>query len=162
MVRPVTLQQSDFTDLASFQLAGRWTQEPHPSFSHDELKLIQPIAPKTAERLYRRLEKAVLSRVEMPGQNFFSCGALSLDVATLDRKAVTDWIDERLPKGLGKIILSWISSGPDVAAVVERSLFINRWDDFCYPSSDDIDIWTPSLSCVLRYSRDEVFSFKTI
>ena len=84
MVTPIELQDSDFSDLASFQLSWRWTQKAHGSLSHGELKGIQPILPEVAERIYKRLEEDVLSRFEMPGQNFFSCGASSLDVAAFD------------------------------------------------------------------------------
>jgi len=161
MVRPIVLQASDFLDLALFQLSWRWTQEAHTRLPQHELQKIQPIIPKVAGRIYRELEKAVLSHFEMPGQNFFSCGASSLDVAGLDREVTASWINERLPKEEGIVIVSWISLGRDVAAFVQRDLFIKRWDDFCYPLSDDIDIWAPGLSFVLRYSRDEVFSFKT-
>lgn len=162
MVRPIDLQESDFSDLASFQLSWRWTQEAHTRLQHHELQKIQPILPKVAGRVYRELEKAVLSHFEMPGQNFFSCGASSLDVAGLDREATANWINEQLPKEEENVIVSWVSFGRDVAAVVQRDLFIKRWDDFCYPLSDDIDIWAPGLSFVLRYCRDEVFSFKAI
>lgn len=162
MTRPIVLQASDFLDLASFQLSQRWIQEAHARLAHDELKKIRPILPKVAGRIYRELEEAVLSRFEMPGQNFFSCGASSLDVAGLDREATANWINEQLPKEEENVIVSWISLGRDVAAAVQRDLFIKQWDDFCYPLSDDIDIWTPGLSFVLRYSRDEVFSFKAI
>ncbi len=160
MARPINLQAWDFTDLASFQLSGRWTREIRASFSHHELHGIQPILPEVAERMYRMLEHAVLSRFETPGRNFFSCGASSLDVAMLDREAVSNRIDAWLPRDEKRLIVSWISFGRDVAAVVERELFVKRWDDFCYPLSDDIDIWAPGLSFVLRYSRDEIFSFK--
>jgi hypothetical protein len=162
MVRPIVLQESDFSDLALFQLSWRWTQEAHTRLLHHELQKIQPILPKVAGRIYRELEEAVRSHFEMPGQNFFSCGASSLDVAGLDREATANWINEQLPKEEGIVIVSWVSFGLDVAAVVQRDLFVKRWDDFCYPLSDDIDIWTPGLSFVLRYSRDEVFYFKTI
>ena len=127
-------------------------QEPELELEDEELELEQEL----------ELEEAVLSHFEMPGQNFFSCGASSLDVAGLDREATANWINEQLPKEEGMVIVSWVSFGRDVAAVVPRDLFIKRWDDFCYPLSDDIDIWTPGLSFVLRYSRDEVFYFKTI
>ena len=161
MVRQIDLQESDFSDLASFQLSWRWTQETRGSLPHAELKKIQPILPKVAGRLYQRLEEEVLSRFEMPGQNFFSCGASSLDVAAFDREAVSNWIDKQLPKAEKKVIVSWVSFGRDVAAVVDRELFIKRWDDFCYASSDVVVIWAPGLSFVLQYSHDEIFSFKT-
>ena len=158
----IDLQESDFSALASFQLSWRWTQEPHASLSHVELTGIRPILPTVAGRLYQKLEEEVLSRFETPGQNFFSCGASTLDIAVLDREAVSNWINKQIPKNEEKLIVSWPSFGRDVAAVVDRELFIKRWDDFCYPSSDDIDIWAPGLSFVLRYSHDEIFSFKTI
>lgn len=156
------LTASDFSDLASFQLSWRWIRETHATLSPHELRGIQPILPKVAESLYRILEESVLSRSEMPGQNFFSCKAVSLDAAMLDRDVVSNWINARLPKDEEKVVVSWVSLGHDVAAVVERELFTRRWDDFCYPLSDDIDIWAPSLSFLLRYAKDEVFSFKAI
>jgi hypothetical protein len=162
MVKPIDLQASDFFDLASFQLSQRWTHEAHTRLPHHELRKIQPILPKVAGRIYRDLEEAVLSHFEMPGQNFFSCGASYLDVAGLDREVTANWINEQLPIEEENVIVSWVSFGRDVAAVVQRDLFIKRWDDFCYPLSDDIDIWAPGLSFVLRYSRDEVFSFKAM
>lgn len=156
----INLQSRDFSDLASFELAWRWLPETRARFSDSELQKIQPLLPEVAKRVYRELEQAVLSRFDMSGQNFFSCGACSLDVVALDREAVSSWINKQLPEHEDNVIISWISFGQDVAVMVQRNLFIRRWDDFCYPLSDDIDIWAPSLSFVLRYSYNEIFSFK--
>ena len=48
------------------------------------------------------------------------------------------------------------------AIVVDKQLFLTHWDDFCYPSSDDVFMWPNDLSWVLFYSHEEVFFQKEI
>ncbi len=159
---PIEFNDSDFFDIASFQLARRLARDSHGTLLPEELDKIKPIIPKVAHHIYSELKDEVLARFEVPGQNFFSCGAASLDVCRLSHETVAAWIRQQLPKDGAQIIISWVSPAQDLAALVDRDLFVDHWADFCYPSSEGVVVWPPGLSFVLRYSHDEIFTFKMV
>jgi len=54
------------------------------------------------------------------------------------------------------VIVSWNNR---LAALVKWKVFCEYWDDFCYPSSDDIAIFPLSEEWMLFYSHSEYFDF---
>jgi hypothetical protein len=44
----------------------------------------------------------------------------------------------------------------DVAVLTADSVFQRYWDDFCYPSSDDVLIWPRSDAWAAVYRHEEV------
>lgn len=55
-----------------------------------------------------------------------------------------------------RILVSW---SPDCAVVTTPYIFIKYWNDFCYPSSDDVSIWPENNAWFLRFFHYEEFSF---
>ncbi len=58
--------------------------------------------------------------------------------------------------GHGAIYIVW---SPKLAVETTTDIFIKYFDDFCYPSSDDISIWPASNSWLLQYHHYEALSF---
>jgi len=54
------------------------------------------------------------------------------------------------------VIVSWDNN---LAALVKWKVFCEFWDDFCYPSSDDVAIFPLSEEWMLFYSHSECFDF---
>ncbi len=80
-----------------------------------------------------------------------------IDTEDLDIKVVADWLKTELPN-LGEIVVSW---HPSTAVMTTMSLFYEYWDDFCYPSSDDVTIAPFSLEWVLSYHHWQQFTWGT-
>ena len=47
------------------------------------------------------------------------------------------------------------------ALVTEWAVFVESWDDFCYPSSDDVSVLPLVDDWVLCYRHYEVMQFRT-
>lgn len=71
-------------------------------------------------------------------------------------------LDDQLPmqwlKGIRltpqRVTISW---DRDRALNLPWSIFCEYWDDFCYPSSDDVDVFLENGKCFLRWTHYEVF-----
>jgi len=40
------------------------------------------------------------------------------------------------------------------------AIFVEYWESFCYPSSDDVNIWAEDSNWLLQYHHWEVFEIK--
>ena len=69
---------------------------------------------------------------------------------------VSDLLDSLIPNNEHEIFVSW---GPKLAILTNREYFIRHWDEFCYPSSDDVEIYSPGNRFRLNYYHYEVFEF---
>jgi hypothetical protein len=47
----------------------------------------------------------------------------------------------------------------ETAVVTDWAFFAERWDDFCYPASDDVTIWAPGEPWTLCYRHFDVMQF---
>ncbi len=55
------------------------------------------------------------------------------------------------------VIVSWDRA---TALATDWGSFVSHWDDFCYPASDDVTIWSPGAAWTLCYFHYEVFRFR--
>lgn len=60
---------------------------------------------------------------------------------------VTAWLTERIPSRT-PVVVSWDAAH---AILTDSELFISHWDDFCYPSSDDVSVMPLDGSWVLHF-----------
>lgn len=123
------LDPKDIAGLADFPLLWRWTRETHAKFSPDELASIRPIRPDRAATICGQVVREPLVP-RRPGDR------LLVEDAT-DHQVVTQWLEDRVPGEENDLVLVWDQR---TAALVGRRLFIDRWDDFWYPSSDDLGV----------------------
>jgi len=115
---------------ASFSLMWRWTRATHAQFSAAELASLRPLPANDAAAL---CDKAINDRAHLqPGER------LEVDDDT-ETQAVTKWLDEVIPPDACELCLVWDRG---TAIRLPRDLFIRRWDDFWYPSSDDLSVLT--------------------
>ena len=119
----------DIVVLTDFPLRWRWTHETHAKFSPDDLASIRPIRPDRAASICGQIGRGPLvpSRPE----------DRLLVVDETDRQVASKWLEDRVPEEESELILVWDRR---TAALVGRRLFIDRWDDFWYPSSDDLGV----------------------
>ncbi len=55
-----------------------------------------------------------------------------------------------------RIVVSWSS---DIALVTRWDTFLDHWDAFCYPSSDDVTVMPLRGGWALCYYHDELMEF---
>lgn len=154
---PVTISPADFIPLEHFELRWRWTDPKCALFAPELLAKIRPLLPAKAfavwQRSYWFLDDASFSKLSLREE--FCSETQCLDL-TVGEPAAKSWLYERLPERTEDVFISW---EPHTAAVVPVDLFVERWDDFCYPSSDDAAIWPASERWFLFHDHEEQFLF---
>lgn len=144
----------DLLPATSSSLAWRWTQASHALFSSEELSQVASLAVPAAKEANLEALRAVsrdglqspptsdLRRLEVPESG--------------DTESIVAWL-EALPTGLtGKVVASWSA---ETALKLPWALFVRRWEDFCYPGSDDIAVFPTSRTWILAYHHEDVFEW---
>ena len=154
-VKPLRIGPADMTDLSAFPLRWRWTPERSAGFTEDLLARIQPLQPEKAREL---CQLALTSLSAEPGDFDIITRLFEHPVRIDTRSAdVVAWLTERIPAGV-PIVVSW---NCDVAVLTDSDLFIAHWDDFCYPSSDDVSVFPLDAGWVLHFWHEEQFLYAT-
>lgn len=133
-------------NIETFPLAWRWTQPSHAVLPSDVLKTLMPLSDAESDRLYARGEDAFRQRMDIT----------AVHRADEDCESTRLWLMK-----LG------IAPGEQVSVVWDRKTaislpweaFVAYWDDFCYPSSDDVFVFPENSQRLLAWRHDAVFEF---
>jgi hypothetical protein len=157
------IESSDLQDMGTFPLRWRWTDATWNLLPAEDLACIRPLQPPKAIELDEKLREllkpvrpritgetcdSLCSIVKTPGSSSFDTSGQMLPTQ--------DWLRTILPADDGDVFVTWFA---DTAAVVRLSVFIQYWDDFCYPFTYDVVVIPPSAKWVLYYFHDEQFFF---
>ena len=142
---------ADLAELSAFSLRWRWTDKRYALFSEDDLARIQPLRPDRARDVHQVTLKSLSAE---PG-DFDIDSRLFEPAARIDSRSpdVIAWLTSLTPSGV-PVVVSWDLK---TAVLTDSDLFIARWDDFCYPSSDDVSILPLDGSWVLHFWHEEQF-----
>jgi hypothetical protein len=151
----VPLSDDDYRPAAESPLAWRWTNARYNVLPADALAEIKSLAPVTARRACELVVQLInLREGFLLPEHFDSVSEVPADG---DADTVRRWIAERLPDRNAPVIVAWPRW--DYAAATTIGIFTEYWDDFCYPSSDDVLIWPPDDAWALYFQHEEVFYF---
>lgn len=139
-------------NIREFIFARRWTSPLHKIFPEEVLAKMTPVEPPEAVRLYSE------SRKWLEGQGLSTkvypkIAKHSADVAN---ELGRDWLRVQWPDLTTAVVVSW---GHQWALRTTWEVFTTYWDDFCYPSSDDVLVWAESETWALFYHHEERFEF---
>ncbi|MDQ3820276.1 MAG: DUF2947 domain-containing protein [Acidobacteriota bacterium] len=147
---------TNFQSIDSFSLSWRWTDERWNKLPEDVLAKIKPFTQSKAKELWRISGHYVLPNG--PRANLFECSPwidASVDVPNAEQK-IRDWLLTQFSGRDREIIVSWDQA---TAVLTRWDVFCDYWDDFCYPASDDVTVFPPSIQWVLFYQHGERFIF---
>jgi hypothetical protein len=130
--------------IQEFPLAWRWTQSSHTVLPPDVLARIRPLSSSKAAQVHQSS-----SRPHSGAADCFS---------TEDETSVRTWLRRVQPDLLATVFVSWSA---DLAVETSWDIFTEYWDDFCYPSSDDVTVVPVAGSWRLIYHHYEQFEFIT-
>ena len=150
--------ENDFLKMKEFALAWRWTDTNYWKASESELGKIRPLTVDSSRRLWDELCNKTFGEKQSIKESFFIDNAISCQTDG-DPAQVIKWLKRIIPNKCTQLALFWKQ---DMAIITEHALFVPHWDDFCYPSSDDVIIWPIDAKWVLFYHHSEVFYFKQI
>jgi hypothetical protein len=80
----------------------------------------------------------------------------SLQTEGKETTEVRQWLSALPIMPAASVIVSWDAT---TALVAPWRLFVQRWADFCYPSSDDLTVFPLEGGWVLAYYHDERFEW---
>jgi hypothetical protein len=149
-------EEKDYRPLTEFPLSWRWTDSRWNKLPDDALQTIKPLTEAKAKELWR--VSGYYCPPNGPRVDIFECSEW-ID-ATLDVEGVFDkvraWLLSHIPDINQEAIISWDMKH---AATTICGVFCDYWDDFCYPSSDDVVIFPASFDWILLYDHCERFDF---
>jgi hypothetical protein len=138
--------------LKDFTLAWRWTNEKYALLPEKVLSRIVPQTSARAAHLFR-------DSVCFCGTDGLDEKQLSLiQIRTKDvaPALVTEWLFECHGDAETPVFLSW---EPKTAVSTTWGIFAQYWSEFCYPASDDLNVWSKANSWMLHYHHEEFFQF---
>jgi hypothetical protein len=143
----------DIGDLSTFALRWRWTDDRYALLSADELSRIQPLRQERAKEIW------LLTLESMAQDSDFDIEQRLFEPAERISSTIPEvsaWLSIQLPKGRVPILISW---QPDLCVLTDSELFIARWQEFCYPASDDTSVLSLDNSWVLHFWHEEEFLY---
>lgn len=153
----IQLATEDFVPLAHFGRARRFADPAFNVLPPETLADLRPLTPSRAAALHPSLTRA--------------CATLHLGVSEASISFRADGTDEgsdartrgdlaALPIDDGeRVIVSWDATD---AAETSWKTFRTYWDDFCYPSSDDVTISPLDERWLLCYHHEGRFAFDSV
>jgi hypothetical protein len=152
---------SNFVPMDQFSLRWRWTDPKYRALSGIELALIRPFdaaAAGVAHASAIRVLKAISSTLSGTGVTAVADDeSAAMHDASGDPHVVRDWLRHLVSNCNDAVIISWDQS---TAVLAPWNLFVERWDDFCYPSSDDVFVFPLTGDWMLCYDHADVFRFR--
>jgi hypothetical protein len=139
-------------DLCEFRLAWRWTDPRYAVLPSDVLARIIPQRPARAARLWAES----LRTCDASGLDARAFTVKELPTGDADPAAVSAWLRACHPDEETTVVLSW---QPDLAVTTTWGIFVRYWNEFCYPASDDVHVWSEAHPWVLLYHHEELFQF---
>jgi hypothetical protein len=139
---------SDFISLDLFSLGWRFAPDRVGNLPPEILHRIRPLNPDRAAE-FAQVAKEQCGEAATFGVTFRSDdspGAVRAQLLALPPDATTE------------ILASWDAR---TAVATDWETFVEHWDDFCYPSSDDVTVWPLDRSWTLCYRHFETFQFSS-
>jgi len=130
-----------YMNIENFSLSWRWTNSSHAMFSKKLLSELHPLSIKLANQV----ADSIPDDIFIDGVRFNAS----------DEQLTIHWLKE-IKLTPQRVTISW---DRDTALNLPWSVFCEYWDDFCYPSSDDVNILLGNGKCFLRWHHYEVFEF---
>jgi hypothetical protein len=124
-----------------FPLAWRWTQPSHSVLPAEVLAGIRPLSAPEAARLCTTASPR---------------GSSVVSHSASDSADVSRWLRSIQPDSQVPVYVGW---SEELAVEMSWGIFTQYWDDFCYPSSDDVMVAPVTGTWQLVYHHHEQFDF---
>lgn len=133
------------------KLAWRWTDSQYTVLPEEVLAALHPIDEVEAKE-FHELALTWLGKDGLSSE--FNSKIAS--TGHLPSEASSNWLTQQEPLSEIEVVLSW---DPTVALKTSWAVFVEYWQDFCYPASDDLVVFPLAGNWVLLYHHEEEFHF---
>lgn len=153
----ITIDRTDFVPLDGFRLRWRWTDPRYNVLPVADLAAIHPLSLAKAREINSLTMPCLRSLAWSPREavpEHFRSAATEIS-AEGDAATVGACLQE-LSVSDQPVVVSWDKR---TAVLTTWKVFHTYWDDFCYPSSDDVTVVPLSGEWLLWYDHEERFVF---
>lgn len=151
----IELDTNEIIALEDFKLCWRWDEVHNPDITLEEKGQIIPLSVLESKRINKIIDyfeiESNLYKDFKPTDwiRASSETKISIDKFSNDFQKLTQDYKENL----------FITMNRSTCIYTTKEIFIRYWDDFCYPSSDDITIISELTNWVFFYNHIEVGRF---
>ncbi len=138
-------------NLRQHKLAWRWTDSRYAVLPEHVLNRLLPVNEAEAQLLHQHAMAHL-------GKDALSPEFTSVSVGTVrfSSEEGARWLTQQNPLSDTDVVLSWDST---TAIKMSWKLFVEYWQEFCYPVSDDLVVLPALENWVLLYHHEEEFHF---
>lgn len=148
----IQIDSREIISLKDFELNWRWEKTHNQDISDLEKAQIEPVSEIESKRLNKVIDY------------FESEDNLRNDFTETDWISANSENDEKkdtFRNNLSSLLKSWnenviVTWNRTTTLKTTKELFLKYWDDFCYPSSDDVTIISEETNWVMFYNHIEV------
>ena len=138
------IMSEDFEQIETDRFVWRWNEGIRP--------FIRPLKPAKARAIYAIMLDYISRWGCMLSEEYFSSVDI-LDSNAHDTEA-SQWLGERAGPSTTDVLVAY---RPGQAYLVAWDIFHAHWNDFCYPSSDDVIVTPLTEEWVLLFYHEEIF-----
>lgn len=138
--------------LKDFPLAWRWTDEKYALLPDNVLSRIIPQTNEQAAHLF----KDSLRFCGTDGLDEKQFSLIQIITKDVEPALVSEWLIACHNNAETTVFLSW---QPNIAVSTTWGIFAQYWTEFCYPASDDLNVWSEANSWMLLYHHEELLQF---
>jgi hypothetical protein len=139
-------------EFEKFSLSWRWDKNHNSTINEEEKRLIIPYSEEESKKLYK-----ITSYFEISDKLKNNYEEFEWMSATIGSKAniqkVKSTLTEYFSNTSSDVIISWDRR---TCVSTTKEIFIKYWDNFCYPSSDDVIVLSFDTNVILKYNHIEV------
>lgn len=148
----IEINHNEIIQLSHFNKNWRWEKSHNSTISSFEKALINPVSESESKRLNKVIkffENENNLKKEFNETEWMNVGTESIEKIDFYRKK----FNSILRPWNENIIITW---NRKETLTTTKEIFLKYWDDFCYPSSDDVIIISIETNWVMFYNHIEV------
>ncbi|MEO5793909.1 MAG: hypothetical protein ABIP34_02445 [Rhodoferax sp.] len=138
--------------LKNFPIAWRWTDAKYALLPEDILARIEPQMLPVAKKLFH--QSVAFNDADGLSERIFSVDQIG--TRSTASAYVTNWLLSCHDNKETCVYLSWQS---DLAISTTWGIFTHYWEAFCYPASDDLNVWSEAHDWMVFYHHEELMQF---
>lgn len=148
----IELDHNEIIPLNNFSLNWRWEETHNSMISISEKALIKPVSESESKRLNKVIDYFEVEdnlKKDFNETEWISASCEKVEKIDSFRKT----IDSILEPWNENVIITWNRT---TTLTTTKEIFLKYWDDFCYPSSDDVTIISEDTNWIMFYDHIEV------
>jgi len=150
----MSIDIADSNSIKEFIFYERFIQDEYGGLSEEEIAQIEPLSIGAAKQIHGELIP-LFGKYQLLDSSVEKVKIIRCEESK-DGKEIENQLLSLTPNHNEDLIISWL---PDTAVKVPTKIFFKHWDDFCYPSSDDVFISPISKKWILYFMHSNHFEF---